>query len=221
MTWPPIGWVAQPYNFAGQSTGTKLEIIRSTCDEFLDCTMATEISLEYPWDNPIKARGMFLSQSRCALFAAGILRCIGVEHPSLDRPYWEQWRVLNAVTRLEVIGRDLGVWSGRDTVPRAGDIAIIGTGMGTHALVCVDVKNDPTWNPGAVVSVDGGRRTPRKVERSIVPRNGAIGLVDMVMGWRRVHGLIRTVELEPRGEWFIPRKVTNGEGKGRSGGGMG
>jgi hypothetical protein len=128
--------------------------------------------------------------SACALVCAGLLRCLGVEHELLDRPYV----VGSAMSVLQQIGG----WHPGSCLPQPGEIAIIGSGPGTHALTVI------AWDEDNVVSVDGGRGTIRQVRRQIVSRADRHGLFDRSLGTRWIVGVLRVGELQTTRSWCEP-----------------
>ena len=81
---------------------------------------------------------------------------MGFEHALLNEPYARQYLKLDAMSRL----RSMGSWyadPSRLLLP--GEMCIIGSGLGTHALTAVG--GDAEW----LESVDGGRSAIRVARR--------------------------------------------------------
>lgn len=184
-SWPPEGWfeslgAPEPHQMRDAMVQVALRAVG------LGPADRAYRQLCYPHDSDKDARRMAVAQSACALVCAGLLRCIGFEHPYLDEPYARQYLTLDAMSRL----RWLGGWH-RDVtaIPEPGEIAIIGEGLRTHALTCVD-RDDAT-----LLSVDGGTGAIRLVRRTIVVQGGKVGLRDVTSGTRWMLGVLRVGEL--------------------------
>ena len=133
---------------------------------------------------------------RRGLVCAGILRCMGFEHALLNEPYARQYLRMDAMSRL----RSMGSWyADPSRLPLPGEMAIIGSGLGTHALTAV--SGDAEW----LESVDGGRSAIRVARRQIVRSGGRVGLRDS-MGTRWVVGVLACGEMVATGEWCLPER---------------
>ena len=154
----------------------------------------------YPHDEPKVAEQMAKGQSACALVCGGALRCFGVEHVELATPYaWRfaatpSRRPVDAMVRLQVMG---GWHADTTRLPEPGEIAIMGSGLGTHAFICRD-RSDTHLE-----SVDGGKGKVRVAKRAIVRGPSSVGLRDG-MGIRWIVGVLRCGELVPTLEWVLP-----------------
>ncbi len=154
----------------------------------------------YPCDTKQMQVQMASHQSMCALVCAAIMRCLGIDHPTLWEPYAEQYKTLDAVSRLRVIAGAHKALSGRDTVPIPGEQLIIGQGIKTHALTVI------AWDGLFCMSIDGGMGKVRLVERGIVHSGGQLFLHDQVMGNRRVENCVHVGDILPVNEWALPAK---------------
>lgn len=171
----------------------------------------------WPGDTPEHQQAMARAQSACALLAACILRCLGCRHELLKPPYYGR---NDAMSRLQQIAVDDDAWEGRDTMPDAGDIAIIGTdaprndpnrsqiiktwGTPGHALIVTNRIVDPSTGSIIIKSVDGGRGPVTEQSRQVKRYGQEIWL----SGWttRRIYGVIKVGRLKiPQGvQWHIP-----------------
>ena len=199
MTFPPPNWPTQGQTLDSSWTPdarrqTVVQIARAVVG--LAPTDRTYHELCYPHDAPAQAAQMARGQSACALVCAGILRCMGFEHPLLDEPYAKQYLRMDAMSRL----RSMGHWYANPSrLPLPGEMAIIGIGLGTHALTCVG--GDDEW----LESVDGGRSAIRVARRQIVRSGGRVGLRDS-MGTRWVVGVLACGEMAATVEWCLPER---------------
>lgn len=175
----------------------------------------------WPGDSLHHQIAMEKSQSACALVAACVLRCLGCRHPILEPPYYGR---IDAMSRLEQIARDLDAWDGADSLPEAGDIAIVGTdapkdhpdyakiiktwGSPTHAFICTNKLVDRVAGQTVFHSVDGGRGVIQEKER----RLRCFGNENWVAGWttRRFYGVIRVGKLKIPDEvqWYMPDRLS-------------
>ena len=165
----------------------------------IDPTEDAYLDLCYPYDSRHIAQRMAARQSACALVAAGYLRCLGLRDSNLSGPYYGR---NNAVSRLVQLGVDHGALSRRE-LPDIGDIVIIGSGLGTHALVSLGdyLENGCAW----LKSVDGGRRAVREARRRIKHLNTGPALHDSALGTRLVEYRINISLLPFTAELVIPR----------------
>lgn len=158
------------------------------------------IQLCYPHDSPDSARTMSKRQSACALVAGGYLLCLGLRSHRLSGPYFGK---TNAVSRLVQIGADHDALS-RYSLPDMGDIAIIGSGLGTHALVSLGDYRE--GGEEFLLSVDGGRGPIREARRRIVyTDSGKPALRDQALGTRVIEYRINISKLPLSFELVYPR----------------
>lgn len=163
------------------------------------------------------------AQSACALVAACVLRCLGCRHPLLMPPYYGR---NDAMSRLEQVARDLDAWDGADSLPNAGDIAIIGTdcakdhpryseiiktwGTPGHAFICSNRIVDRSKGQNVFHSVDGGRGVIQEKER----RLKCFGNENWLAGWttRRIYGVIRVgkIKIPHDVQWCMPDRLSLG-----------
>lgn len=106
----------------------------------------------------------------------------------------DKYLKMDAMSRL----RSMGSWyADPSRLPLPGEMCIIGSGLGTHALTAVG--GDAEW----LESVDGGRSVIRVARRQIVRSGGRVGLRDSV-GTRWVVGVLACGEMVATGEWCLP-----------------
>jgi len=203
---PPPGWQGQgqwlgdPGWTPEQKRATMVQIARACVGIRFDEPRYLELC--YPHDDPAVAAGMAQKQHGCAHVAGGLLRCFGFDHYELSTP--AAWafakspprRPVDPMVRLQVMGG----FEHKSRLPIPGEIAIIGTGLLTHALTVVEVGEH------RITSVDGGFRCAiHETERSIVRSNGKVYLADG-LGPREIIGVLRVGELVPHRMWMLPRE---------------
>jgi hypothetical protein len=90
--------------------------------------------------------------STCGLVAEGILESSGLKTPWRKEPY--SFKVgKRAIERACSWAMKTGLWA-TSGPPESGDYVVIGSGMGTHAFICLGMDGDDVW------SIDGGQLDP-------------------------------------------------------------
>lgn len=204
MSWPPLYWSPQGQTInasfsENQRRATAVQIALAVVGLGPGDPRYRELC--YPHDDPRIAEQMAGKQSACALVCGGILRCLGFEHAQLGYPYAWRFRkhnvapiVADAMSRLQIMGS----WAADPSrLPLPGEMAIIGTKLGTHAFTCVERSED------VLESVDGGTGKIRVASRKIVRSGGRVGLRD-AMGIRWMVGVLRVGEMVATREWCLP-----------------
>ena len=117
--------------------------------------------------------------STCGLVAEGLWRRVQVDAPWL----WQDYVSGKAIERAVTFAKQCEAWvrPGDGRVPRPGEYVVIGSGLGTHALTCID------WEGDTLVSVDGGQVGARGLQAIHVCRRP---WKDDALGARRIVGWV-------------------------------
>lgn len=158
-----------------------------------------------------KENGKWKTQgvSTCGLVARGIWRRVGVDMPKIYKNYNHGMAMIEEQNFCRAV-KPRSCWHSPSKddgiLPIPGDYIIIGSGLGTHNITCVGLKDDK------LISVDGGRVDKKtglqcieKVERKIIQKNGFYYLEDeyfirKIQGWALVDLLpYKDTALAPKG----------------------
>ncbi len=121
-----------------------------------------------------------VKMSGCALVVAGIWRGIGVNAPSLQRPYI----IGTAVMRLIAIGRAVNSWIPfqEGEIPALGDMVLVGdNGPGGVEHVYTVVGIEQSNGKLTIHSVDGGQRDAERNETVLLKQRVWNGRQDCVV----------------------------------------
>ena len=153
------------------------------------------LDLIAPLEVPMFRSGM-ARMSTCALAVLGMWRLYGVDHDVLWKPYKTGMAVANVVT----VAKHFNAWMPADTVPIAGDVALIGGqgGGNEHILTVTDTT------ASRVNSIDGGQVLAgcQCILRCSRPMQTKLGR--LWIGNRRVSGVCRMNNVVPTFPQWIP-----------------